>query len=229
MKLPGKWLVAFFFSVVLLTVVHTPSAKADTLKKPIMLIDPGHGGVDGGTTNAECTLLEKDLNLTIAKQLVDVLRKDGIHVEMTREQDEDVTKYAPDNRGWGRHLRDMYGRVEVARQKDVTLIVSIHGNHGTTTSSGALVFYKANSPESYLLASDLQMCLNQMTGSFHVPMRGNFYIIQKPNVPSVLVEYGFLSNPGEVAKLLTPAYQQELVNTLADGIRFFLISYHEPR
>jgi N-acetylmuramoyl-L-alanine amidase len=224
-----RWFWTVFLSLSFLTALHTPSLSAEPLKRPVILIDPGHGGIDGGTQNADGSLLEKTLNLQIAEQLAATLRRDGITVEMTRAHDEDVTKYAPNDRGWGRHLRDMYGRVEVARQTDATLIVSIHGNHGTTTSKGALVFYKKDSPESYLLASDLQMCLNEMTGAFHVPMQGNFYIINKPNVPSVLVEYGFLSNANEVTKLTSPAYQQQLVNTMADGIRFFLISYHVPR
>jgi N-acetylmuramoyl-L-alanine amidase len=203
---------------------------ASTFKTPVIVIDPGHGGIDGGTQNADGTVLEKDLNLIIAKKLADQLKKHGLTVELTREKDEDVTKYAPHDSGWGRHKRDLFGRVEFARQKQATIMISLHGNHGTNKSRGAVVFYQLSSPESYLLASELQTRLNRLTQSFHSPEKGKeFYIIRKPEIPSVLVEYGYLSNPNEFANLMDEKYQQKMVETLKDGILHFMIFYHLPR
>ncbi|BCJ85629.1 N-acetylmuramoyl-L-alanine amidase family protein [Effusibacillus dendaii] len=201
--------------------VHT--ARAEGSNPPVIVIDPGHGGIDGGTQSADGAILEKDLNLLIATQLAARLKKDGIQVEMTRNTDEDVTKFAPKNRIWGRYRRDLFGRVEVARQTNATLFISIHGNHGKSTRRGGVVFYKKSSLHSYLLANELQIRLNALTQTFHMPHPGDFYILRNLDIPSVLVEYGYLSNPNELASLLEPRYQTKMVDSLAEGIEHFLI------
>jgi N-acetylmuramoyl-L-alanine amidase len=220
----------FAWVLPLFLMVQSQPILAETGKTPVIVIDPGHGGIDGGTQNTEGTVLEKDLNLAIAQKLADALKQDGLSVSLTRDMDEDLTKYAPSDRGWGRHKRDLFGRVEFARQKEATVIISLHGNHGTSKSRGAMVFYQESSPESFLLAAELQSRLNQLTQTFHSPEQGKrFYIIRKPEVPSVLVEYGYLSNSEEVARLTDERYQQLLVQTLKDGIYHFLLLYHIPR
>lgn len=205
------------------------TATAAPGKPPVIVIDPGHGGIDPGTQSADGNVLEKDLNLRISEKLAKKLAKDGFRVELTRTADEDVTKYAPTDRGWGRHKRDLYGRVEASRQKQATMLISIHGNHGTTYNRGAVVYYKNRSFESYMLAYHLQAYLNRMANKHYIPRAGEqYYVLNKPEIPSVIVEYGYLSNPGEVALLVTDQYQEKIVLALRDGIHHFMPLYHLP-
>lgn len=221
--------MAFLYGL-LLASLFLANPAATPGNQVLVVIDPGHGGIDGGTQNVEGTVLEKDLNLRIAKLLAQRLQQRGVRVAMTRTADEDVTRHAPDERGWSRHKRDLYGRVEFSRKKNATVLISIHGNHGRETNRGAIVFYKPESLESFLLASELQSRLNELTGSFHSPEKGSrYYVIKKPAIPSVLVEYGYLSNPRELNRLLDATYQEKMADTLADGLCYFLIFYHEPR
>ncbi|MFC4769132.1 N-acetylmuramoyl-L-alanine amidase family protein [Effusibacillus consociatus] len=210
--------------------LFTNGAMAETIRKPVIVIDPGHGGIDPGTQSADGTVLEKDLNLQIAKKLAKKLRKEGFHVELTRETDEDATKFAPTDRGWGRHKRDLFGRVEAANQKHATMLISIHGNHGTTYNRGSVLYFNTRSFESYMLAAELQNRLNTVSNKYYLPRNGNsFFVIRRPDFPSVLVEYGYLSNPVELAKLQTDAYQEKLVQAMRDGIAHFITLYHVPK
>ena len=170
-------------------------------------------------------MLEKDLNLLLAQKLAKRLQEKGFRVELTRDRDEDVTKYAPPNHGGGRHRRDLAGRVEAARKKNAALLISLHGNHGTTYNRGAVVYFQSSSFESFALASQLQTHLNGLSDRPYFPRRGNsFYILRASGIPSVLVEYGYLSNPAEVAKLLDGNYQDKLVSAMREGIWRFLVT-----
>lgn len=207
--------------VLLLTAVVQIPIPAAAAPRPAIVIDPGHGGVDGGTQNEGGNVLEKDLNLQIAKRLAEKLRKEGYHVEMTREDDRDVTGFAPTSIG-GRHRRDLMGRVQAAKQKNAYLFISIHGNHGTSRNRGALVFFKRNSLPSYLLAANIQGQLNHITGYSQTPLKGRYYVLTKSEVPCVLIEYGYLSNPAEVADLMDAAYQNRIVELISRGVWRFL-------
>lgn len=228
-----KWIVTLIFLLLLflmLTIMQLfgPSnLQAETWTSNAIMIDPGHGGIDGGTQSPDGNVLEKDLNLMIAQQLAQRLRSDGLQVTLTREKDEDVTKYAPTDRGWGRHKRDLYGRVEAARLQHAAIMISIHGNHGTAKNRGAIVFYNPASQGSFLLANELQKKLNAVTGIEYVPKRGSeYYILKQSDIPTVIVEYGYLSNPSEVTRLLDPVYQQQVIDTIRQGIWNYLSIYH---
>src|ERR1700730_12175190 len=104
-------------------------ASAAEVKKPIIMIDPGHGGIDGGTQNHDGSVFEKELNLDFGLKLAKQIRKNGSKVEMTRETDEDVTKYAPPTLNIGRYRRDLYGRVAVTKLKQSSLLISLRDSH----------------------------------------------------------------------------------------------------
>ncbi|WP_018132442.1 N-acetylmuramoyl-L-alanine amidase family protein [Effusibacillus pohliae] len=215
----------------LLTILPLLSLSAPAIAQndtpPLIMIDAGHGGIDGGTQSKDGSILEKDLNLQIAKKLAKQLREAGFRVAMTRETDQDVTQYAPIDRGWGRHKRDLYGRVEAARQTGATLFVSLHGNHGRAPHRGGIVYYQPDSFESYMLASELQTRLNRLSKKKYIPRQGkSFFILRRSDIPSVLVEYGYLSNDEELANLLDESYQNRLVQSLCDGIGQFVMLYH---
>jgi N-acetylmuramoyl-L-alanine amidase len=202
--------------------VPAPAAAAP---RPAIVIDPGHGGIDGGTQSEGGNLLEKDLNLQIAKRLADKLRKAGYKVEMTRDNDQDVTGFAPPGIG-GRHKRDLIGRVAAAKQKNAYVFISIHGNHGTSRNRGALVFFKGNSLPSYHLAKHIQTELNGITGFTQTPLKGKYYVLNRSEIPGVLIEYGYLSNPSEVTSLTDPAYQNRLAELISRGLWSYLALDH---
>jgi N-acetylmuramoyl-L-alanine amidase len=213
------------FTVLLLIGIPAEQAKGD--RSAGIMLDPGHGGVDGGTQSPDGSVLEKDLNLILAKRLAQQLLADGMQVGFTRERDEDVTRYAPINTGWGRHRRDLYGRVEAASQHRSLVMISIHGNHGTFRNRGAIVFYNPASLQSFWLANELQNRLNTVTGVRNTPRRGSvYYILKASKVPTVLVEYGYLSNPEEVDRLLDPAYQQKIMDSIRQGLWGYFVQYH---
>ncbi|TCS72546.1 N-acetylmuramoyl-L-alanine amidase family protein [Effusibacillus lacus] len=200
--------------------------QAAGAQAPVIMIDPGHGGIDPGTQSRDGQVLEKDLNLKISKKLAESLKAEGFRVAMTRESDEDVTKYAPTNRGWGRHRRDLFGRLEAAHQHRASLLISIHGNHGTPRNEGAVVYHQPFSFESYMLACQLQDSMNRLSGKRFCPRSGGtYYVLRKSEIPSVIVEYGYLSNPSEVSRLLNDAYQDKVVSSLKAGIRQFMVLY----
>jgi N-acetylmuramoyl-L-alanine amidase len=217
-----RWMA--IFAVIFFLLCPTVQAREAPF---ILLIDPGHGGIDSGTQSSDGQLLEKDLNLLIAKKLAHQLKKDGYEVHLTRETDEDVTKYAPSDRGWGRHKRDLFGRVESARQKRAALLISIHGNHGTASNRGPVVYYKKRSFQSYMLASQMQSHFNKLSKKAYLVRPGNpYYVLNKSHVPAVIIEYGFLSNPAEVSLLLTEQYQNGLVQAMRDGLGSYVALYH---
>lgn len=210
----------------ILLLIGIPAEQAKGSQFAAIMLDPGHGGIDGGTQSPDGKLLEKDLNLILAKRLAQQLLADGLQVGFTRERDEDVTRYAPINNGWGRHRRDLYGRVEAARQHRSFVMISIHGNHGTSRNRGAIVFYNPSSLQSYWLANELQKRLNSVTGIRNTPRRGSsYYILKASKVPTVLIEYGFLSNQEEVDRLISPVYQQKITDAIRQGLWNYFLQY----
>lgn len=219
--------IVLLFMLTIPQIVGIPTARQEEAKATVIIIDPGHGGIDGGTQSPDGNVLEKDINLSLARQLARRLQSDGLQVALTRSEDTDVTEYAPKDHGWGRHKRDLFGRVETVRRYPSVLMVSLHGNHGTSANRGAIVFYNPASVKSYLLAGEMQNRLNAVTGTGGSPKKGNaYYILKRSSVPTVLVEYGYLSNSAEVSRLLDPTYQQQIVDAVRQGICNYLAVYH---
>lgn len=219
------FLAAMLVLLPLISVPFTASAKEPYA--PVILIDPGHGGIDGGTQSNDGRVLEKDLNLLIATELAGQLKAEGFEVAMTRDKDEDVTKFAPTDRGWGRHKRDLFGRVEATRRHSSVMLISIHGNHGTSRNMGAHVFYNPKSADSYLLANDLQQQLNEATSFYYLPRKGgSYFILKQSRIPSVLIEYGYLSNPVEVSRLMEHVYRRKLTDSICKGVSRYLTLHH---
>lgn len=200
-------------------------AQARSINHPSIVIDPGHGGVDGGATGANGAVLEKQLNLEIAKKLYNTLQKDGFSVWMTRDSDTDVTQHAPQGIQLGRYRSDLLGRATFIEKHQADILISIHGNVGGASDRGAIVFFKKDSLTSYSLAAALQAELNRTTGVRNRVLPGRYYILRKPKSTSVLVETGFLTNDSDLARLRNPEYQQRLVHAMERAILQYAILY----
>ncbi len=180
-----------------------------------IIIDAGHGGVDGGATS--CTgVLESKLNLEIALCLDDVMHLLGIHTEMIRR--DDISVYTEGGSIAAKKVSDLKNRVKFINSIQNATLISIHQNHFPDSKyRGAQVFYAKNNP-SRDVAKKVQNALNNNLmppGNRQIKQADGVYIMQNINCPGILVECGFISNPLEEALLRSPEYQKRLCCIIA--------------
>ncbi len=199
------------------------------LDQVTVVIDPGHGGIDGGVSRGE--LREKDVTLEIAKLLKKALEKEGCRVKMTRETDTDVSHLIPGGPET-RHHRDVHSRTKFVNESDGNLYVSIHIDACEDPSiRGAIVFHSKNNAESLELATVIQNYLNKVTEAnprageyFHKEVKeGDFHILNNAIIPGVLAEVGFITNSNDRALLATQGYRKKLAEAICKGIVDFLL------
>lgn len=177
----------------------------------VVVIDPGHGGMDGGKVGANGAE-EKDVNLKISLKIKKLLEKEGVQVIMTRTDDERLA----DNQ-----VEDLKARVDIMNKSNPELVVSIHQNsYHEEDVRGAQVFYYGDSKEGEDAAVIIQEALKEADTENTKKAKANntYYILKKTKVPVVIAECGFLSNYEEAQKLADEAYQQELAAAVAKGI-----------
>lgn len=192
-----------------------------------VVIDAGHGGVDGGTSAADGTL-EKDINLRIAHKLNNVLQSFGVETVMTRTEDISIhdadAKTIRQKKG-----SDIKNRLDIINNTDNAIYVSIHQNHySDSIYSGTQVFYSKNKPDSEILANRIR---NAVVSSLQKdntreikPSGKEIYLLNNAQVPAVMVECGFMSNKEEAKLLINENYQQKLAFIIAIGICDFINS-----
>lgn len=190
------------------------TAKAETIGTKIV-IDSGHGGMDPGKVGIN-GVLEKDINLKIAVKLKEILENKGIEVVMTRENDEGLADSKTE---------DMRERINIINQNAPVLCVSIHQNsYGDEAIHGAQVFYYTHSEQGEQIAEIIQQALLVQDPDNTRQKKANdtYYILMKSEVPTVIVECGFLSNRAEADLLNTDEYQQKIAEAVAKGILEYL-------
>ena len=189
-----------------------------------IVIDPGHGGEDGGAIS--CTgKNESNFNLQIALRMNDLLHLLGYDTVMIRTTDSSV--YTTGQTISQKKVSDLKQRVRIVDRTPSALLLSIHQNTFPEGQySGAQVFYaKTDGSEELakLLQDSLVSALNP--GSNRKAKQGSgIYLLDKINAPGVLVECGFLSNHQEEAKLQTPEYQKKLCCVFSTSLARFLAS-----
>ncbi len=191
---------------------------------PTIVIDPGHGGEDGGAAgNGQ---LEKDVNLDIALQLQKLLETSGYSVVMTRAEDTSI----PDeglNTVRERKSSDLHNRLKVIEAQGDCIFVSIHQNHFEQSQySGAQMFYSTKNPASKDLAESMKtriVALLQPENKRETkPATSSIYLLWNVKVPAVLVECGFLSNPAEAEKLKDATYRQQMAFAVYCGLQDYV-------
>lgn len=191
------------------------SEQAPINRSNCMIIDAGHGGVDGGATS--CTgKLESSFNLEIALKLEDLMHFLGYETKMIRR--EDISVYTEGQTIAQKKVSDLKERVRICNNTDGAILLSIHQNtYSSSRYSGAQVFY-AGSKGSEVLARAMQSnfikTLNPGSSRQEKPARG-IYLMEHIRCPGVLIECGFLSNPEEEAKLRSREYQQQICCVIA--------------
>lgn len=186
----------------------------------VIVVDAGHGGLDGGAVGG--TVVEKKITLQIARDLRDYLQETGAVVIMTRDSDDDLS----DDSYTGRHkTQDLLRRAALIKKNQPDLFISIHLNAiPNGRLRGAQTFYYPNSAKNQRLAMLIQDSIEQNLGNTNRQAKaiGFVYLLKKSSPPAALVEAGFLSNPFERALLVQRSYQQTAAMAISQGImRYF--------
>lgn len=209
------WLNQFFGSIVTdssKSVKQEGAVLADTEKADkLIILDPGHGGEDPGAIGID-GILEKDLNLQTALRLRDLLVFSGYRVVMTRSDDRLL--YDPDN-STSKKVQDLKTRLDYGQLYPNATFVSIHMNKFPDADcSGLQVYYSGNHESSGTLAEAIQSIYAETisSGSTRASKRAtsSIFILHRIEIPAVLVECGFLSNPTENELLQSAVYQKKL-------------------
>ena len=221
-----------FFSVLFLlllipSIYHISSLflKASTLPpKYTVVIDAGHGGFDPGKVGIDGSL-EKDINLSIALKLRQLLTQNDVKVIMTRETDTALFEESDTNK----KKADMKNRRNQIMTYQPDIAVSIHQNSfPSEAQKGAQVFYYVHSKESEQLAKLLQaQLIETLDPNNHRTYKSNdsYYLLKGATCPMVIVECGFLSNFEEASKLNSDEYQNQIAWAIHLGILKYLNTY----
>lgn len=178
---------------------------------PVVVVDAGHGGMDGGAVGTDSGVKEDGLNLAVAKLVQAGLREAGCEVIMTRN----------DHNAIGANKNeDMRKRRQIMQQPEVNLVVSIHMNTFRDRSiKGPMAFYMKGSAEGERLAkSVIESVCTAIGSSVRAANPGDYFVIRENKVPAVLVECGFLSNAEDEKRLQDQAHQKKLAEGIVGGI-----------
>ncbi len=223
--LPVYILVLFCFLAMGIGVsygVTTIAENSPISNRTCIIIDAGHGGVDGGASSAT-GVLESQINLEIALKLDDLMHLLGMNTKMIRTTD--ISVYTQGNSIAAKKVSDLKQRVKVVNETNNALLVSIHQNHFSDKKySGAQVFY-SDHPTSKKLAQKMQDAfIHSINPTSHRAAKkaDGVYLMNHIKCVGILVECGFLSNPKEDALLRDHTYQNKICSVLAATICNFL-------
>ena len=181
--------------------------------KHVILIDPGHGGIDGGAHSKSGTI-EKDINLQISNKLKECLESEGYSVHMTRSEDTQLDK---------KKAKDLTDRCNMKKDTGCEIFISIHQNMFPQASCfGAQVLYSSND-KSKLLAEYVQSALKESISDnnkrIEKPAKEQYKILRDGyDGACILVECGFLSNPEEERRLKDDEHQNKIVEGIKCGV-----------
>lgn len=202
--------------------VTTMAEKQERKEKLCIVVDPGHGGEDGGAVSVRGRA-ESAYNLEISLRLNDLLHFMGYQTRMTR--DRDISIYTKGETLAQKKASDLKERVRIVNNTEKALLLSIHQNHFPEEKyAGPQVFY-GNAEDGELLAKHLQQILTAglSPGSSRKAKRAKgVYLMEHIQCPGVLIECGFLSNYREEAALIDPEYQKKVSGLIAAAVSQYL-------
>lgn len=179
-------------------------------------LQSAHGSEDPGKIGIN-NVLEKDVNLKISKKVQKRLIEQGIHVVMTREDDDGFYNESKSNK----KIADMKKRVALINETKPDIAVSIHQNsYHEESIKGAQVFYYTHSKEGERAATVMQEALKALDTNNKRQAKENstYYMLKRTEVPTIIVECGFLSNAQEAEKLKNEEYQDKVAEAICAGI-----------
>jgi N-acetylmuramoyl-L-alanine amidase len=195
---------AFTVCVLLLAVLLAPALPlwgADR-KFRTVVIDAGHGGFDRGGIPGQ-RVAEKTMALDVAQRLAKILRHAGYRVVMTRDSDVFVS---------------LGQRVRIANNYHDAIFVCVHFNSAARVGANGIETYYYSTNSAALAASIHRHVIGNTTTDNRGIRRRGYYVLRRTDIPAVLVECGFLTNPGEARLVLQSSYRQKLADGIADGV-----------
>lgn len=204
--------------LILASVISLVAIETSSMPKPeyTIVIDAGHGGRDGGAIGTSTGITESELNLMYAKELQSLCQDYGIGVTMTRSDMNGLYDESAPNK----KKSEMERRKNIINTSGADLMISLHMNSFPLPSSeGAQVFYASGSEQGFELAKSVQtsICQGFDSARDYVSV-GDYFVLNYSEMPAVLVECGFLSNPEEEKLLQTQEYCQRFCYALLVGI-----------
>lgn len=216
------------FSIVAFQQIRLVSADNYSVENvPVIIIDAGHGGEDGGAVGIDGTA-EKDLNLSISLKLNEILSAMGYQTRMVRTTDTSIHNTDADTVR-ERKVSDIHNRAAIMNKYENCIYVSIHQNKYSGSSIwGAQTFYSPNNEESKELAQLIQASIAnnvQPDNKRVIKQSGtNIYVLYNATKPAVMVECGFVSNANELEQLKDDEYQNKMAFAISNGIINYLFS-----
>ena len=229
----AKALVFSFFALIAVcalvfgggAIAQKTSAGAQGTKLPVIIIDAGHGGEDGGASSSR-GILEKDINLSISMKVKSLLELLGFQTVTVRDDDSLIYDSSCKTMR-EKKVSDIHKRLDIMNSYPGCIFLSIHQNHFSQRKyTGAQVFYSKNTPESALLAECIQNSFAQNLQKENTrkikPSGTEIYLLYHAKETAVMVECGFLSNSGEAELLNDNDYQTKTALTIVSGLTQYL-------
>ncbi len=213
-----KLYISFFIVLIIFQFIVIKSFKA--LEKndfPLLgitiYLDPGHGGIDSGTTYKD--IYEKDINLSISKKIRTYLEKEGATVYLTRDGDYDISVPGSTNK----KRSDLTKRSELINRSKCNLFISIHQNSDTSSTwRGPQVFYTHDYNKK--IAELFQEEMNKkLKGDRKAKEVNSLFLLNKINVKGILLETGFLSNSQDRYLLRQEEYQNKIAFVVTNTVK----------
>lgn len=181
----------------------------------VICIDPGHGGSDPGAVNRKYGVYEKEITLDISRRLAALLKKEGWTVVMTRTSDRDVS-YAgsPD-------YEELGSRVRIPNDLKAHVFISVHINASVRSSVNGVATYWYKWIDKSLAQYVQSGMIEKLRRTNLGIRRERFFMLCRSNMPAVLVEVGFLSNPTEAKLLKDPKFRQKAAEGIMQGLRVY--------
>lgn len=227
-------IIAVAVMITILFIVKIKNDSEDVMKyMPVtdktIVLDAGHGGIDPGAMNKDKTVLEKDINLQITMKIKELIEASGGNVILTR--DKDVSLYEEGNNKTTRqkYNENLKNRKKIIENSQADMFISIHLNSFEDSKYyGAQTFYPAGKEDGKSLAQMIQTELKRVvdnTNNREIKPREDLYLIKENQMPSVLIECGFLSNENEAKLLADEEYQEKIAWAIYVGIQKYFNEY----
>ncbi len=219
------------FLLVGVSIIEIKSSSEDVIKlMPItnktIIVDAGHGGIDPGAMTDDESIKEKDVNLKITMKLKELLEASGAMVILTRNDDTSLYKEEEGKTIRQKYNENLKNRKKIIKESSADMFVSIHLNKFEQSKYyGAQTFYPYGKDEDKQLATYIQAELKRVvdnTNNREIKPRNDLYLLKENEIPSTLIECGFLSNDKEAKLLNDEEYQNEIAWAIYVGIqRYF--------
>lgn len=196
-----------------------PKEASGKLANKVIVVDAGHGGTETGTKWGE--LLEKSINLKVAKLLATNLTAEGASVVMIRDDDSNVP---------------LLSRPETANQSKADLYVSVHVNSNRTAGSvsGGITFYHMQDSTSMLFAQCVQTEIAKVSklpdmgvwSDSRIYKKKGFAVLRGASMPAILIEMGFINHPTDRKRIVQSSFHEDVARAIVDGIKIFIGDNH---